>query len=240
MKLKVYFEDQSIIVVEKPAGIESQSAKGFGADMVSEIKKHIHKLSPSNRELYVGVIHRLDKPVQGMMVYAKTKKAAAALSKQVQQRTFTKTYEAVICGKPVDNVGKYVDYLLKDGKTNYTQVVDKSVEGCKTAELSYQVLGSKEIQGQVYSLVRIQLLTGRHHQIRVQFASRGLPLAGDQKYGKMENNGGESSYIIGNQKRGLKETVALCSTGLSFYHPVSGKKMEFQEKPEGKAFSFFD
>ena len=115
--LKVFYEDQDVIVVKKPVGTESQAVHSFAPDMVSEIKKHIHRLSTENGERlvedYVGVIHRLDKPVGGIMVYAKNKKAAAALSKQVQEHKLQKTYRAVVCGKPVDNVGNFVDYLLK-------------------------------------------------------------------------------------------------------------------------------
>ncbi|WP_347559781.1 RNA pseudouridine synthase [Clostridium sp. AM58-1XD] len=168
--LSVLFEDQSIIVVEKPSGLESQVSRGFGADMVSEIRKHIHKLSPEGCELYVGVIHRLDKPVQGVMVYAKTKKAAASLSKQVQNGDMKKIYQAVVCGKPVDNVGNYVDYLLKDDKMNHTKIVDKGINGAKRAELRYKLMKSVVFEGREYSLMEIELMTGRHHQIRVQMA----------------------------------------------------------------------
>ena len=126
--LKVFYEDQDVIVVKKPVGTESQAVHSFAPDMVSEIKKHIHRLSTENGERlvedYVGVIHRLDKPVGGIMVYAKNKKAAAALSKQVQEHKLQKTYRAVVCGKPVDNVGNFVDYLLKDEKANVSKIVD--------------------------------------------------------------------------------------------------------------------
>ena len=102
--LNVLYEDRDLIVVWKPVGLESQSSRGFGADMVSEIRRHIHKFSPKSGEPYVGVIHRLDKPVSGVMVYAKTKKAAAALSAQVSAGKMSKTYLTVVCGKPVDTV----------------------------------------------------------------------------------------------------------------------------------------
>ena len=144
--LKVLYEDDEILVVIKPAGVESQAAKRFAPDMVSEVKKHlvINKSCTPGKEPYVGVIHRLDKPVSGVMVYAKTKNAAASLSKQVAEGKMHKKYLAVLCGKPVDNVGKYVDYLLKDGKTNTSRIVDKSVAGAKRAELEYQILEKKE------------------------------------------------------------------------------------------------
>ena len=167
--LTILYEDEDIIVPVKPAGLQSQSVHSFEPDMVSEIRKHIAglstKMSTNLPEPYVGVIHRLDKPVGGVMVYAKNQKATAALSKQIQDGTLKKTYCAVICGQPVDNVGKYVDFLRKDEKNNYSQIVDKSVDGSKRAELSYEVLGTKQVDGQKFSLVKIQLMTGRHHQI---------------------------------------------------------------------------
>ena len=136
--LKVLYEDKEIIVVVKPAGVESQAAKKFAPDMISEIRKHlvINKLCTSGKEPYVAVIHRLDKPVSGVMVYAKTKKAAAALSEQVQSHKMEKIYEAVVCGKPVNNVDNFVDYLKKSVDGNYSQVVDKGENDAKRAELS--------------------------------------------------------------------------------------------------------
>ena len=128
----------------------------------------------------MGVIHRLDKPVSGVMVYAKTKEAAAFLSKEVQAHRVTKIYHAVICGKPVDNVGNFVDKLSMNRENNYSRIVDNSDPEGKTAELSYRVIGENKEKG--LTLVEIHLKTGRHHQIRVQFAGHGLPLWGDAKY----------------------------------------------------------
>ena len=234
----ILYEDNDIIVVIKPAGLESQSGKSFSPDMVSEIRKHlashpqdIHKLTKETSTAskypqppYVGVIHRLDRPVSGIMIYAKNPKAAASLSTSLQQGKIEKWYQAVICGKPVDNVGKYVDYLLKDGKTNTSRIVDKSVAGAKRAELEYQILEKKEQEdGTVRSLVEIHLHTGRHHQIRVQFAAHGTPLMGDTKYGA------PAAASVGRARR---EPLALCAVRLSFLHPVTGKRMEFSTKPQ--------
>lgn len=242
--LSILFEDQSIIVVEKPAGLESQAARGFGADMVSEIRKHIHKLSPGKKELYVGVIHRLDKPVQGVMVYAKTKKSAASLSKQVQDGRMKKIYQAVVCGNLVDNVGNYVDYLLKDEKENFTKIVDKGITGSKRSELEYKVLKNGIIDGENLSLVEIRLLTGRHHQIRVQMAGHGTPVFGDAKYGKQQRNEKwDEEQIkcarIGRQNKPGSE-LCLCAVRLSFIHPDTGKEMEFFIQPKGKIFRKFE
>ena len=250
--LKVFYEDQDLIVVKKPVGVESQSVHSFVPDMVSEIRKHINKLSTKGGEPYIGVIHRLDKPVGGIMVYAKTKKAAAALSKQVQDHQMQKTYRAVVCGKPVDNVGNFVDYLLKDEKTNVSKIVDKRISQSKRAELKYRVVDNLEIEGEVLTLVEIHLLTGRHHQIRVQFAGHGLPLWGDNRYGAGAQNaastpGTEAGRIAGTQIKAAARTagrhhqpsVALSSCGLSFIHPTTGKTMTFQMEPEGEIFCRF-
>ena len=236
--LSILYEDNHIIVVIKPDGLESQSGKSFAPDMVSEIRKHlashpqdIHKLTKETSTAskypqppYVGVIHRLDRPVSGIMVYAKNPKAAASLSTSLQQGKIEKWYQAVICGKPVDNVEKYVDYLLKDGKTNTSRIVDKSAAGAKRAELEYQILEEKEQgDGAVRSLVEIHLHTGRHPQIRVQFAAHGTPLVGDTKYGA------PAAASVGRARR---EPLALCAVRLSFLHPVTGERMEFSTEPQ--------
>ena len=225
--LKVLYEDQEIIVVVKPAGVESQAAKKFAPDMLSEIKKHmvINKLCTPGKEPYVAVIHRLDKPVSGVMVYAKTKKAASALSEQVQNRKMDKYYEAVVCGKTVNNVDNFVDYLKKSVDGNYSQIVDKGENESKRAELSYELLKTVETEYGELSHVRIHLLTGRHHQIRVQFSGHDLPLYGDGRYNPM--------FV------GKREPLALCAVSLAFDHPTTGKRMEFSMKPSGGAFRLF-
>ena len=231
--LNILFEDQSIIVAEKPAGLESQATRKLEPDMVSEIRNYIQKLSTDGRgktrEPYVGVIHRLDKPVGGIMVYARTREAAASLSRQVREGRMDKYYLSIVCGKPVDNVGNFVDYLLKDEKSNYSRVVDKGTEGSREARLEYRLLSSGELDGREVSLVEIHLLTGRHHQIRVQFASRGLPLLGDEKYG----DGNLANRRPGRFRR---EPLALYAWRLEFDHPVTGERMKFERRPDTGAF----
>ena len=231
--VEVLYEDKDIIVVKKPVGMESQSSASFVPDMVSEIKKHIHNQYPHAGEPYVGVIHRLDRPVGGVMVYARTKKAAAALSQQVQSRKMRKVYKAVVCGRIVDNVENFVDYLLKDSRNNVSKIVEKGIMGAKRAELRYRAVKRME-DPQSLTLVEIELSTGRHHQIRVQFAGHGLPLWGDNRYNPAfihrETTGG---------KKG-RPSVALAACRLSFVHPAAGKKMTFQVRPEGEIFERFD
>lgn len=221
--LNIFYEDQELIVVKKPVGMESQETHSFSPDLVSEIKKHIHHLSTKKEEPYVGVIHRLDKPVGGIMVYAKTKEAASLLSRQVKENQMQKMYMAVVCGKPVDNVDNFVDYLLKDTGKNMSRIVEKGISGAKRAELSYQVVDTFK-EEELLTLVKIWLITGRHHQIRVQFAGRGLPLWGDHRY---------------NPKFAGQKSIALSACELSFLHPKTKKPLTFQMEPEGEIFQRF-
>lgn len=234
--LCILYEDESVIVVWKPVGMESQASRGFGADMVSEIRKHVHNLStkksPKSGEPYVGVIHRLDKPVSGVMVYAKEKKSAAALSRQVAEGKMKKHYLTVLCGKPVDNVENHVDYMLKDEKQNLSRIVDKGTAGAKRAELVCRALETKDVEPYgVLTLADIELMTGRHHQIRVQMAGHHLPIWGDNRYNPQFAGGGTSGYG--------RADVALAAYQLTFTHPVTGKVMTFSRYPEGRIFRDF-
>ena len=252
--IKIMYEDDSILVVEKPAGMESQSSRGFAADVVSELKKHLSTNESTKRTgvrgktgkqvggPYVGVIHRLDKPVSGVMVYAKTRSAAAFLSRELQAHRVTKIYHAVVCGKPVDNVGNFVDNLYMNREENYSVLVDKSKKEGKRAELSYRVLSRAEEKN--LTLLEIQLKTGRHHQIRVQLAGHGLPIWGDARYNpqfggtlpveEREEKGSESFRTPAS-----RGPLALAAVSLSFPHPSSGKKMTFSIKPASGAFRNF-
>jgi len=227
--VNILYEDEQIIVVEKPVGIESQSNRTFEPDMVSEVKKHINSLSPKKGEPYVGVIHRLDKPVGGILVFGKTKEAAGALSKQVSGHQTEKKYLAVICGKPVDNFGTYVDYLWKDGKNNISKIVDKGISDAKRAELSYRVLEELEGADGPLCLVEIDLKTGRHHQIRVQTSSRGFGIWGDTKY----------NPIYQKTKKKYKE-IGLFAARIAFEHPTTGERMVFKADPSGEAFDLLE
>lgn len=235
-ELTIYYEDEDVIIVRKPAGVDSQESRGLGADMVSMIRNYLAgkrelstKLSTGAAPPYVAVIHRLDRQVAGVMVYAKNRQAAAALSAQLSNGHFSKIYLAAVCGKPVDNSGTMVDYLLKDGKANLSRVVDKETKGAKKASLAYEVLGTindPAADSGPISLVRIRLYTGRHHQIRVQFASRNLPLWGDPKYNPAFRN-----------TRGV--VPALTATGLTFDLPKDGRTVTYRVPAEGWIFDRF-
>lgn len=206
-KLEVLYEDNHIIVVFKPENILSQADSTGDADMLTIIKEYIKKKYDKPGNVYLGLVHRLDRPVSGVMVFARTSKAASRLSKQIQNHEFSKQYLAVINGILPEKEGELCDYLAKDSNGN-TRVV--SPNNGKKSILKYKVIAEKDN----YSLVEISLITGRHHQIRVQFSSRGYPLVGDQRYGKMD-----------------KKQIALCSYKLSFYHPITKEKLVFCRKP---------
>lgn len=219
MKTNIIYEDKEMIVIHKPAGIATQTNKLGQADVVSELKNYLHR---SNQGSYVGMIHRLDQPVEGLLVFAKTPKAAKELSAQLQNGTLKKSYSALVGAIPVDmpQEGELTDYLVKDGRTNLSRIVDKSVPDAKEARLKW--ICKKTICGQEisYSLVDVEIFTGRHHQIRVQMSHAGMPLLGDSKYGD------EVSKAL-TQKLGLHQTALLART-LTVKHPVTKKEMHFE------------
>lgn len=202
--INVIYEDNHIIVVEKPVNIPVQADDSKDLDFLSMIKKYIKDKYNKPGNVYVGLVHRLDRPVGGIMVFAKTSKAASRLSEQVRLNKIKKVYHAVIEGKPLKE-GHLEDYLLKDSKTNTTKV-NKSG---KLSILDYKLISTVEN----LSLVKVFLKTGRSHQIRVQFSSRNLPLYGDQRYNK-------------NAKVG--QQIALYATSLSFEHPTTKENLTFE------------
>jgi 23S rRNA pseudouridine1911/1915/1917 synthase len=218
---EIIYEDSDLLVCRKEAGVAVQTARPGQADMVSLLKNYRAK---KKEEPYIGLIHRLDQPVEGVMVFAKNQKAAASLSKQVSGRQMEKQYLAVLQGIPKERTGELRDFLLKDGRTNTSSVVSADTPGAKEARLSYEVLKTEESVNK--ALVRIRLHTGRHHQIRVQFSHAGYPLYGDTKYGQPLLDG-------------VYCPVALCSCRIGFVHPSTKKEMEFEIQPTGKAFGDF-
>ena len=222
---EIIFEDDAVIVCRKEAGVAVQTARAGQADMVSLLKNYRAK---KKEEPYIGLIHRLDQPVEGVMVFAKTKQAAAKLSVQVSSRSMEKEYLAVTEGIPQPSEGELCDWLLRNGRTNTSQVVEPGTPQAKDAKLRYQVEQTDEEQQK--ALVHIWLHTGRHHQIRVQLSGAGMPIAGDKKYDE------KSAKTTGTRE---KETPALCAYSLSFLHPKTGKQMDFTVLPEGGAFEKF-
>ena len=218
MNLRIIFEDEHIIVCYKPSGIPTQTAKLGAVDMVSLLKNYLYKNQKEKKEPYVAVIHRLDQPVEGILVFAKTSFAAKELNKSMQNGSgFGKYYKAVLCGVPEEKTGMLENYLVKDGKTNTSRVCSATEKDAKKAVLEYEVLND--------NLVRIKLHTGRHHQIRVQMANIGCPIWGDTKYGVDKDSA--------NVDKSWKQ-IALCAYRLEFTHPKTKKKMEFEIEPEGE------
>ncbi len=216
MGLNILFEDDHVLVVKKDAGIPVQAGKMRMMDLQGLIKNELYKRNRKGGEPYLGLIHRLDQPVEGVMVFAKTPFAAGALSEQVTDGRMKKHYLALLCGKPSEDSGKLVDYLLKDGRTNTSSVVKAQDKDAKRSELNYKVLKRNEET----TLVEVELLTGRHHQIRVQMANAGWPLYGDTKYNPQFQNVTEHVQ------------TALCAYKLSFVHPKTKKVMEFCIEPD--------
>lgn len=265
MNLKIIFEDAHLLVLYKPAGVPVQSAHLGTKDCVSMLKNYLYENNPHppfkvqepNRNHaknhgqgipYLGIVHRLDQPVEGLVVFAKTAAVASALSRQVQGGQMKKLYLAVCqtvdksskngrkdrenCGKAVKNVENSVEnwteitnFLRKNSRENRSEIVGSEVPGAKKAVLRYRTL--KRIENQ--KLVEIQLLTGRHHQIRVQMAGQGMPLMGDKKYGETLS----SVDIVD------KSYPALCAYHLEFIHPKTGKLLSFEIKPENVIFTSF-
>lgn len=207
--IRVIYEDNHLLVVEKPVNILSQGDDTNDKDMVNLLKDYVKKKYNKPGNVYIGLIHRLDRPVGGVMVFAKTSKAASRLSEQVRNKTFNKTYLAIIHGNMKSGKDTLKDFLYKNKKTNMVTVVKKNHTDAKEAELDYKILNFKEN----LSLVQVNLKTGRSHQIRVQFSSRKHPLYGDQRYGKEINKVGQQ--------------IALWSNKIELYHPTTKEKMEF-------------
>ena len=219
-QIEILKEDNDILVCRKPAGIPVQTAKMGQQDMISLLKNH-RATEGEPPEIYV--VHRLDQPVEGVMVFAKNPRAAAALSRQIQGKTVDKYYRALVEGVPDPAEGRLEDYLLRDGKTNTSRVVTPKTDGAKKADLSYRVLEIREDRS--VSLLEIRLETGRHHQIRVQMAHAGHPLVGDKKY----NPGCTSEYL----------PIGLSSVRIAFCHPTTGRRLEYVIEPTGEAFRQF-
>ena len=212
--LKVIFEDNHIIVVEKKPNIPSQSDKTGDIDMLTIVKQYIKEKYNKPRNVYLGLVHRLDRPVGGVMIFAKTSKAASRLSNQVREKVFKKKYLAVVDGRFKEKEGSLEDYLYKDERNNTSRVVNREKKNSKLAKLDYKELVYNEVKD--LSLLEINLHTGRHHQIRVQLANAGHSIFGDQKYGK----------------RGQGKQIALWAYELTIEHPITKEEITFKDFPE--------
>jgi 23S rRNA pseudouridine1911/1915/1917 synthase len=233
MRIQIIYEDKDVLVIYKPAGLATQTSKIGQADAVSECKNYLG--TP-----YLGVVHRLDQPVEGLLAFAKNKKAAASLTDRLEKNAssarggqqgegqFHKQYYAVICGKPAVPEGDLVDYLTKE--KDRAVVDDKNG---KMAKLHFRQVSEAVLpEGETLSLLDISIATGRFHQIRAQLSHAGMPLLGDLKYA-------DEQTLLVSGSLGIRN-VALCAYSLTFVHPVTGRQECFQIRPKGTAFSYFN
>lgn len=222
-QIRIERKEKDFLVVYKPAGIAVQSARIGEMDLHHWLLGKLADEPGGGRIPCLSVIHRLDQPVEGLLVFARNKKTAGILSAQLQQQKMIKEYLAVVEKAPPRETGRLTDMLLKDSRTNCSRVAEAGTAEARQAVLEYRCLG-RQPSGQ--ALLKIRLLTGRHHQIRVQLAHAGMPIAGDRKYNpKGQNTEGE---------------LGLCAAALSFLHPVTGERLWFRTKPQGKRFLSFD
>ncbi|MFV0313632.1 MAG: RluA family pseudouridine synthase [Anaerotignum sp.] len=218
MDWNIIFEDDVMLVARKPQGMPTQADKTGDLDLLSDLEKYCgHSL---------GLVHRLDRPVGGLLVFAKTKNAETVFAKQMQDGTLKKRYRAVLCGELATKQGTLTDFLKKNMRTNLSEVVSENVQSAKRAVLQYEVLETAIIDGECFSYVEIRLETGRHHQIRVQTSHMGAPIWGDKKYNPKF-------------QRGARTEIALWAYALSGVHPTTKKPFVFYDLPIEGAFEFF-
>lgn len=224
MDISILYEDNHVIVCEKPTGVLSQGGDMDRLDMVNLLKEYLKKKYDKPGNVYLGLVHRLDLNVGGLMVFAKTSKAAARLSEQVRTNFFSKHYLAIAKGKFTSESGRYEDLLEKDETTRTAKPAGEDTG--RLATLAYECLESRTFGTEVYSLVDISLETGRFHQIRFQFSEHGHPLMGDTKYGDQVAN---PDFFLG-----------LYAYRIDFEHPTTKEKLTFSKRPEDKRFTVFE
>jgi len=207
------FEDNHVLVVVKPPNIPTQADRTTDKDFLTLLKEDIKVRHQKPGAVFLGLVHRLDRPVGGVMVFARTSKAASRLSEQIRNRTFGKSYVALVHGRPEPDEATLTHYLLKDHERNVVRVVPPDTPDRMEARLAYRIMGSPDQAG--YTRVAIELFTGRPHQIRVQMAAIGCPLMGDGKYGK----------------QAASTDLKLWSHELRFQHPTTRESMTFQSDP---------
>lgn len=215
MSVHILYEDNHLLVVEKPVNIPVQEDESGDKDLLTMLKEYLKERYQKPGNVYLGLVHRLDRPVGGVLVFAKTSKAASRLSDVLRKREMERTYIAVVRGR-LEVSGKLEHYLWKDGKKNKVHTVEATYPGAKKAVLDYSTRESKE----GLSLLSITLHTGRSHQIRVQLAASDAPLYGDQKYGQHVNKPGQQ--------------IALWAHTLKFPHPTTKEWMHFRSNPPGE------
>ena len=210
--MKILYEDKYLLVCEKPVGVESQVSSAGKPDMITLLSEYRKE---KGEDSYVGLVHRLDTATGGAMIYSKQEDVTGKISGILNSPEYEKEYFAIVHGTPECKDGELCDLLYHDKLKNKSFVVKKERNGVKKAIAEYKVVDTREQDGEMISLVCVRLITGRTHQIRVQFASRGMALLGDGKYGSRDN----------------KASVALWSHRLAFTHPITKKRIEVSSRP---------
>ncbi|MCD2477561.1 RluA family pseudouridine synthase [Mammaliicoccus lentus] len=213
MHINVLYEDNHLLIVEKPVNIAVQEDASKDMDLLNILKSYIKEKYNKPGDVYLGLVHRLDRPVGGVMVFARTSKAASRLSNELRKQQIYRKYKAIIRGTLPNKQGELVDYLYKDRKKNLVSVVSSKNKDGKKAILEYKVLSKKDN----LSMLEVELKTGRSHQIRVQLANQGTPLYGDQKYGEHVNKHGQQ--------------IALWASSLSVKHPTKDEMITVESEP---------
>ena len=221
--LKIIYEDNHIIVIIKPQNIAVQADSSNDPDMLSILKEYIKQRDKKKGNVFLGLVHRLDRPTGGVMVFAKTSKAASRLSAELKEKKLKKKYICVVCGRPQIVENRLTTFLKKDEKNNIVYISPRTEQGSKEAILDYKLISTKN----KLSLINIDLITGRSHQIRVQMAKQlNMPIYADFKYGDKEHTG----------------NLALWAYELCFIHPVTKENMRFKVAPDytNLAFKIFE
>lgn len=226
-QIRIIYEDNHLLLIHKPTGVLSQADSSERPDILTLMKAYLKERYQKTGDVYLGLVHRLDYPVEGIMVLAKTSKAASRLSKEIREHRFEKRYLAVVKGRPDPAEGSFTDLLTKDYRRNRVHSLrddDFEYGKAKAAKLNFRVLSSQDGQ----SLVEIDLISGRSHQIRVQFSSRGYPLVGDGRYDSRE------------EKADGESEIALIAYSLSFKHPTKDEQLHFHtDLPKSSAWLAF-
>lgn len=210
--ITILFEDNHLLAIQKPAGVLSQEDYSGDPDVLTLCKAYLKKEHNKTGNVYLGLVHRLDRPVAGVMLLAKTSKAASRISEQIRKRAIKKRYLVAVEGRPDDN-GMLMHYLLKNSETNRVAIADAGNSNAQKAELTYHNIDQKN----GLSLLSINLITGRPHQIRVQLAHEGFPVSGDRKYGSLSNS-----------------EIALFASDLEVTHPTLKKTINFSATPPNR------
>jgi 23S rRNA pseudouridine1911/1915/1917 synthase len=211
--MKVIYEDNHLIIVNKSPGEIVQGDKTGDKPLSEMLKEYVREKYKKPGEVFLGVIHRLDRPVSGIVVFARTSKALARMNTLISSREVQKTYWAIVKGAPAEPHGHLINYLWKNETQNKSYIVPETHKGALRAELEYTLLA----KGKDYSLLEVNLMTGRHHQIRVQLSAIGLIIKGDLKYGSQRSNPDGS--------------IHLHARRIAFLHPVKQTPMTIEAQP---------